>query len=370
MEYKICRRCVMDTSHSPEIQFDDKGICNYCKKYDDFVVTLPSREDRDKKLEGIIAKIKAEGKNNRYDCILGLSGGVDSSYLALKLHDMGVKPLLIQFDNGWNTELSVKNIQLIAEKCGFDLYTYVVDWNEFRDLQLSFFKASVRNIEAPSDHGIFATLYKMAKKHKVKYIISGVNYQTEFSSSALYGHRYTDLTQILDIHKKFGTVKLKTFPRLPYWKRVLYDSFMHKLEYVPMLNYLDYNKPEAIKELQERLGWKPYPGKHFESVITIFHQSYYLPVKFGLDKRRLHLGDMVRSGFITRDEALQELGKPPLPEPELKEITAYVAKKFEVSSQEFDKIVKQPPVEYTAYKNDDGQLEILKKISKIVQKLR
>ena len=193
MEYKVCRRCVMDTSHSPEIQFDDQGICNYCKKYDDFVVTLPSESKQDKKLEGIVAKIKAEGKNSRYDCILGLCGGMDNYYLALKLHDMGVKPLLIQFDNGWNTELSVKNIQLIAEKCGFDLYTYIVDWNEFRDLQLSFFKASVRNIKAAIRSWDICYAVQNGEKAQHKYIISGVNYQTEFSGSALYGHRYTDL---------------------------------------------------------------------------------------------------------------------------------------------------------------------------------
>jgi N-acetyl sugar amidotransferase len=370
IKYQICTKCVMDTSHLPEIKFNDEGICSYCQNFKNFQNSYLKKLNKEKEFSKAIELMKKEGVGKDYDCLLGLSGGVDSSYLALKLHENGIRPLLIQLDNGWNTELATKNIQLIAEKFNFDLITYVINWEEFRDIQLSFMKASVRNLEAPSDHAIFATIYNTAIKHKIKYVISGVNYQTEFTSTKAYGHSYSDLIQINDIHNKFGTTKRDSFPTLPYWKRIAYDLFFSKIQYVTLLNFMDYNKENAINELIEKIDWKPYSGKHFESTITIFHQSYYLPVKFGLDKRRLHLSDIIRTGLISRENALIELEKPILDEFKLKEIIKYVAKKFELTEDQLINIINQPEVPYTHYANYDKQVKYIAYILKFLIKIK
>lgn len=370
MSYQICTRCIMDISHSPEIYFDDSGVCNFCQLFETFEEKILKKIDKEAEFKNAITLMKQDGIGKDYDCILGLSGGVDSSFLALKLYDLGLRVLLVQLDNGWNTELSTYNIQLIAEKCKFDLITYVIDWEEFKDIQKSFLLASVRNLEAPSDHAIFATIYNTAIKNNIKYIISGVNYQTEFTSSNSYGHSYSDLTQIKAIHKKFGSLKIKTFPMLPFWKRLYFDSFLSKVQYVTLLNYMDYDKEKAIQELIDKIAWKPYEGKHFESTITIFHQAYYLPFKFKLDKRRLHLSDLIRTKSITKEQALIEVAKPILEPSKLNEIIQYVAKKFELTEQELIQIVERPEVPYTNYPNFDLQVKIIKNIFIFLNKIR
>jgi N-acetyl sugar amidotransferase len=370
MIYQICTQCIMDTSHSPEISFNIEGVCSFCQSFEIFEKTTLKKLDKKLEFENAIQLMKKEGKGKNYDCMLGLSGGVDSSYLALKLHELGLRVLLVQLDNGWNTEMSTNNIQLIADKCNFDLITYVINWEEFRDIQKSFLIASVRNLEAPSDHAIFATIYNTAIKHNIKYVISGVNYQTEFTSTSSYGHSYSDLIHIKALHKMFGSKKMITFPTLPYWKRVYYDLFVSKVQYVTLLNFMEYNKEAAIQELINKIGWKPYEGKHFESTITIFHQAYYLPVKFNLDKRRLHLSDLIRTKFITRDKALIEIEKPIMEPIKLKELIDYVAKKFELTEKELIQIVEKPEIPYTSYPNFDFQVRSIKNILNILIKIK
>ena len=370
MNYQICTQCIMDTSHSPEISFNNEGVCSFCQLFEVFEKNTLKKLDKKLEFENAIQLMKKEGKGKDYDCMLGLSGGVDSSYLALKLHELGLRVLLVQLDNGWNTEMSTNNIQLISDKCNFDLITYVINWEEFRDIQKSFLMASVRNLEAPSDHAIFATIYNTAIKHNIKYVISGVNYQTEFTSTSSYGHSYSDLIHIKALHKMFGSQKMKTFPTLPYWKRLYYDLFVSKVQYVTLLNFMEYNKKEAIQELINKIGWKPYEGKHFESTITIFHQAYYLPVKFNLDKRRLHLSDLIRTKFISRDKSLKEIEKPILETPKLNELIQYVAKKFELTEKELIQIVKKPEIPYTNYPNFDFQVKIIKNILNILIKIK
>ena len=370
MNYQICNSCVMDTSHHPEISFNVFGVCSFCQSFEQYQESYLNKIDKPSEFNKAIQLMKEEGIGKPYDCLLGLSGGVDSSYLAIKLKELGLRVLLVQLDNGWNTELSTYNIQLIAEKCNFDLITYIVDWEEFRDIQKSFLLASVRNLEAPSDHAIFATIYNTAIKYKIKYLISGVNYQTEFTSSSSYGHAYSDLKQIKGIHNLYGSKKIKTFPVLNYWKRLYYDLFTSKIQYVTLLNYMDYNKEDAIQELIKNIGWKPYEGKHFESTITIFHQAYYLPTKFKLDKRRLHLSDLIRTGFITRDMALIEMGKPILEQEKLNELIHYVAKKFELSEKELIQIVGKPEVHYSFYPNFDFQVKVTKNFLTFLARFR
>lgn len=370
MKYQICTNCIMDTSHSPEISFDENGMCSFCQIFKVYEERTLKNLDKDSEFDNAVKLMKKEGEGKEYDCLLGLSGGVDSSYLALKLHELGLKVLLVQLDNGWNTELSINNIQLVAEKCKFDLITYIVDWEEFRDIQKSFLLASVRNLEAPSDHAIFATIYNTAIKHKIKYIISGVNYQTEFTSSISYGHAYSDLKHLKAIHKLFGSKKLKTFPMLSHWKRMYFDLFSSRVKYVPLLNYMEYNKEKAIEELILKLGWKPYEGKHFESTITIFHQAFYLPEKFNLDKRRLHLSDLIRTKCINRDQALIEISTPILDSSKLSELVKYVSKKFELTEAELIQIVKKPEVPYTSYPNFDFQVKIVNKILRLLNRIK
>jgi N-acetyl sugar amidotransferase len=370
MNYQICTKCVMDTSHHPEISFNDEGICSFCQSFDDFKNSYLKKLDKNIEFNKAIQLMKKEGIGKPYDCLLGLSGGVDSSYLAVKLKELGLRVLLVQMDNGWGTDLSNNNIQNITEKCNFDLITNVIKWEEFRDIQKSFLKASVRNLEAATDHAIFATIYNTAIKYKIKYVISGVNYQTEFTSSTSYGHSYADLIQIKGIHKLFGTEKIKSFPQLPYLKRMYYDLFVSKIQYVTLLNFMDYNKEDAIQELKTKIGWKPYEGKHFESTITIFNQAYYLPVKCKLDKRKLHLSDLIRTNNITREFALLELQKPILEENKLKELIQYVAKKFELSENELVDIVEKPEIPYSAYPNYDFQVKVVKSIFKLLVQVK
>ena len=346
----------MDTTHT-EIEFDAAGVCNFCRGYEILARSIPSPEAGQSQLEQTIARMKAMGRGRDYDCILGLSGGVDSSYLAMKLVDWGLRPLAVQFDNGWNTELANHNIESICRKLDIDLFTYVVDWPEFRDLQLAFLKAGLANLEAPSDHGIFACIYRTALQKRIPYLVTGVNYVTEGSNpisekprrAFSHGYYYGDLLHLKAVHRRFGTRKLKSFPTLGYFHRVWIDLF--KLRRFDPLNLIPYEKAAAVRELQERVGWRPYPGKHFESVITRFHQSYILPRKFGIDKRRLHVSNLIWSGQLSRSAALAELESPICPPELLRQDREFFMKKLGLSEEDFEKIISAPPVSYDAYPN-------------------
>lgn len=348
---KVCSNCILDTNDDPNITFDETGVCNYCNSYiDKYVKNGLSENEKKKQLEFHLLQIRKQKGKNKYDSIMGLSGGVDSSYLALKAKEFGLNPLLVHFDNGWNSELAVKNIEGIITKTGFDLYTYVVDWNEFKDLQLSYIKAGVLDWEIPTDHGFFACLYEQAYQHKIKYILTGHNYQTEAILPKTMRWSKFDVANIKDIHTKFGTKKLKTFPFLGFYKSIWY-TFALKLQRVNILEYINYNKDEAKEIIKKEFNWRDYGGKHYESIFTRFYQGYVLREKFGYDKRKAHLSNLILSGQITREQALEEISKPPYDPDLLKQDFEYVAKKFDMTMEEFRAIINAPNHSHLEYKS-------------------
>jgi N-acetyl sugar amidotransferase len=364
--YKQCTISVMDTISDPDIRFDEKGICNYYYEYLKGAEQFVKEGEKGKKeLQNIVDKIKEDGKGKPYDCIMGLSGGVDSSYVAYLCKQYGLRPLAVHFDNGWNSELAVQNIESMVNKCGFDLHTLVVDWEEFKDIHLAYIKASVVDIEVPTDHAIGATLYKLALKHNIKYSLSGSNVHSEFVMPKSWIFNKNDHINLLDIHKKFGTKKIKTFP--------LYDTVLKKrvgwanINSINILNYIDYNKKEAKKTISEELGWRDYGGKHYESLFTKFYQAYILPQKFGIDKRKPHLSTLIFSGQLTKQEALDELEQP-LYNPKAFELEKdFLLKKFNLSESEWQNIMTTPPRSHYDFATElplDEQYKWMKPIKK------
>ena len=341
-EYRQCSKCVMDTIGDAAISFDDQGVCNYCYTWDrrskNFMF---SGEVAEKELKKIVAQIKHEGRNREYDCIMGVSGGVDSTYVAYQAKRLGFRPLVIHFDNGWNSELSVKNIENIVKKLDFDLFTYVINWEEFKDLQLSYLKASVLDVEFPTDHAIVSVVYQLAHKHKIKYILSGYNIATEGVLPESWRWTKMDLLNLKSIHKQFGKVKLKSFPMMGFWKGIYYQK-IKKIESIQLLNYLNYNKKEVKKIITEELGWRDYGGKHYESIFTRFYQGYILPRKFNIDKRKAHLSSLICSGQMSKSEALIELKNDIYDPEQLKVDKEFVLKKFGLSELEFNAIMNLP----------------------------
>ena len=341
-DYKICSKCVMDTSDK-QIRFDVRGVCNHCKDY--FAVLneqLVSGDELKKEFGRLAEKIKMEGQGKEYDCVIGLSGGVDSSYLAYVLvKTYGLKPLAVHLDNGWNSKLAVKNIHNIVSSLDIDLLTHVINWEEFRDMQIAYFKASVLDIEAITDHAISAILYSTADKNDIKYILMGTNRATERILPKSWAFNKNDLINLRSIHKKYGKIKLKTFPQMGF-SRLMYYRSVKKIRNVGPLDYLSYNKDEAKKEIQKNLKWEDYGAKHHESVFTRFYQGYILPKKFGVDKRRAHLSSLINCGQMKREEALEELKKPAYPLEMQNEDYLYVIKKLGFSKEDFERIMESP----------------------------
>lgn len=352
-----------------EISFDENGVCNFCHNYDNVLVNeIFSNKGGEEKIEKLISEIKEKGKNSDYDCLIGLSGGVDSSYVAyLVRKKYGLRVYAVHLDNGWNTELAVANVEQIVKRLDIDLQTYVLDWKEFRDIQLSFIKSSISNIEIPTDHAIWALLIKTAGKMKIPYIIAGNNVVTEsiMPESWLYGSKDSKL--IKSIHKKFGKVKMKSFPSLSTLDYVDYLLF-RGIRWVPILNYVNFNKAEAKQLLMNELGWRDYGGKHYESIFTRFFHAYYLPEKFGYDLRKSYLSALVCSGQITREEALEEINNPPAPKEMLINDREYVIKKLGISEEEFDLILKSPNKTFADYPNNDDLWKRFNNIIKIARK--
>lgn len=350
--YQICTRCIMDTT-DPEITFDEQGVCNHCWKVDNYYINkkwFPNEEGKSR-LKVLIEKVKKEGKGKKYDAIMGLSGGLDSSYLAYQVKNLGLRPLAVHVDCGWNSEAAVRNIKNIVERLGFDLYTYVVDWEEMRDLQIAFLRSGLANQDVPQDHAIFAKLYNFANEKRIKYILSGYNFATECIHPRSWGHNAMDLWQLKAIHKRFGKKKLKSFPTISF-SRYHYYLYIKKMEILYPLNYMPYVKSEARRIVQEELGWQDYGRKHHESRFTKFFQDYYLPTKFGFDKRRSHLSSLILSDQITRDEALREMGKTLYPENEIEQDKKFVVKKLGLTTNEFDELFKLPNKTSEDYPSD------------------
>lgn len=362
----------MDNVADNDIRFDEKGVCNYYYNFQEALRTQVFKgEEGEHKLAEVVSKIKEAGAGKEYDCIMGLSGGVDSTYVAYRAKQLGLRPLAVHFDNGWNSELAVQNIENIVNRLGLDLHTYVINWEEFRDLQIAYLKASVVDIEAISDHAIFATLFQLAGQKDIKYILSGGNVQTENTLPKSWIHPKTDHVNIKAIHKVYGTVPLKTYPFIDTKVKHYYIR-VKGLLFVPILNYQEYNK-NAVKELiQKELGWRDYGGKHYESIWTRFYQGYILPVKFKIDKRKAHLSDLIFSGQITKQEALAELEKPMYDAEQFKMDYDFVLKKLGLSEQEFQNIMNTPPRSHYDFDYEmpvDKRYPILKPIKKIFRAL-
>lgn len=349
--YQICTRCIMDTS-DPDIYFNERGVCNHCIRYD---LELSKRVFRgpeaEKKLNEIISQVKEKGAEKEYDCIVGVSGGVDSTYVAYLCKKLGLRPLAIHFDNGWNSELSVSNIEKTLDVLGIDLYTYVIDWEEFKDLQLSFLKASTPDGEIPTDHAINALLFKEANKRGIKYIISGMNFATEAIAVKAWAYGHSDWKYIRSIQKLFGKIKLTKYPHFNFFQ-LFWWTFIKRIKSVSILNYLDYNKEEVMNILQNELGWIYYGGKHYESVYTRFYQGYILPKKFNIDKRRGHLSDLILSGQICREEAFKEIEKPGYDKELFLQDLNFVMKKFKLQENDFENLMELPRRSFNDYPNN------------------
>jgi len=344
--YQICTRCVMDTT-AEEITFDASGVCSFCRYFDENIKPILDRaysgEGR-KVLDQIVVTIKGSGQGKPYDSILGISGGTDSSYLACLAAELGLRPLVVHVDTGWNTPESERNVKDLVSRLGFDLEIIVVDWEEMVDLQLAFYKASVKNCEIPQDHAFLAALYRRAAEIGVHYILTGGNYATESILPRSSGYNAGDLRHLLAIHKRFGTRPLRNFPTLSFWNRYVYYPFLRKIKEIRLLNYVPYNRAEAKRILSEKFGWQDYGAKHYESVLTRFFQGYYLPTKFGIDKRKAHFSSLILSGQMSREQALEELKKPPYPsEEQLQADKAYIAQKLGLSLSEWEDILALPP---------------------------
>lgn len=366
-QYQVCSRCVMDTS-DPEIDFDDAGVCSHCHKFDAETSKnwFPGK-DGEQRLSVICDEIRKEGKNQEYDCIMGLSGGIDSSYLALKIRDYSLRPLVVHVDGGWNSELAVHNIERVVDYCGYDLHTQVIQWGEMRDLQVAYLRSGIANQDAPQDHAFFAALYKFAVKNRIRYVISGGNIATESVFPGAWHHSAMDLDNLMDIHKRFGTAPLRTFPLMSFSQYYFYFPFIRKMRTVRPLNYMAYDKNEALGYLKGKIGYKDYGRKHGESIFTKFFQNYYLPKKFGYDKRRPHLASQVLSGQMGRDEALLLLEQPLYDSHELVEDKTYIAKKLRISVEELDALSTPPGKDYAEYKNWDRKYMAVKKVQQLVE---
>lgn len=356
--YQICTRCCMDTTDH-EIVFDADGVCNHCHYFENQLKHYWFPDERGKPLlEKMVKEVQEFGKGKPYDSIIGLSGGVDSSYLACKVKEWGLRPLAVHVDGGWNSELAVKNIEQIISKTGLDLVTHVVDWEEMRDLQLAFLRSHVANQDSPQDHAFFAALYNFAVKNGIKYVISGSNYATESVLPVSWGYDPMDIRQVDDIHSRFGEAKLKTFPFVNFYQFHFYYNNVKDMTVLRPLNLIHYNKTEAIDYLEKNYGWRYYGGKHYESRWTRFFQAYYLPVKFGYDKRKAHLASLVVAGEITRAEALAELEKPLYTENEITEDKSFVAKKLGITVEDLDELVHAPPKHYLDYKHNQDKARL------------
>ncbi len=357
--YQRCTRCIMDTS-DPDITFDKDGVCNHCHRYDDQLnIRVYSESEGKKALNELVGNIKRAGKGKDYDCIIGVSGGVDSTYVAYLTKKLGLNPLAIHFDNGWNSELAVSNIEKVLNKLDIDLYTYVIDWEEFKDLQLSFLKASTPDGEIPSDHAINALLFQEASKRGIKYIINGMNFKTESMSVPKWAYGHADWKYIKSVHKIFGTKKLKKYPHYTLFDTFNY-LFVKRIKLISILNYIDYNKEEVMKVLQQDLDWKYYGGKHYESVYTRFYQAYILPKKFNIDKRIGHQSDLIRSGNVTREQALEEIKKEIADPALLAQDKEFVIKKLSLTEAGFEDIMNAKPKLFTDYPNNFDKVQKLK----------
>ncbi len=358
---EICTRCVMDTS-DPAIIFDEEGVCSCCRRYDEQKALRGYRAgESEKELEPLVAQIKADGKGKEFDCIIGISGGVDSAYLAYTAHKLGLRMLAVHVDTGWNSEIAVRNIERLCDKLSLQLHTIVVDWPTMKELQRAYLLSGLANLDVPQDHLLVAAVYRFARQYGVRYVLNGTNIATEGASSPFSRQiSCMDFWHIRSVYRKWGRGKsLRKYDHLSLvqarWK-------FTAIQQVNLLNYVPYAKKDAIETLSREFGWEYYGGKHFESRFTKWFQSVYLPRKFGYDKRRYHLSCLVNNGEMTREEALAELAQPPYPEEQMREDEEYILKKLDISPDQWAKVMSEPPVPNEAYFSQEKIIRLAEKL--------
>lgn len=362
----ICKKCVLDET-VPDIEFNEGGVCNYCELHAKLSEAFPNDERGKKALEKIFEKLKKQGEGQKYDCIVGISGGVDSTYLIHLVKSYGLRPLAVHVDNGWNSEISISNVKNSIKKLNVDLVTYVIDWNEMKDVLRSFMKASYAWADGPTDIALVSVLYRVAKENGVKNILVGNNFRTEGRQPTEWTH--IDARTINSIHKKFGNLKkLKSFPNLTILDLFKYE-FLYGIKIVKPLYYIDYDKEEAKKLVTKEYGWKDYGGHHHESIFSRFIIGYWLPQKFDIDKRKITFSAQIRSGFRDRKQALEELKELPYDKNKMEEDRAYVIKKLGLSGKEFNEIMKSPNTTYKDYPSYMGIYDFVGKYLKFIYKI-
>ena len=353
--YRICTNCVMDTTDSA-ILFDKNGVCDHCRSYYRDILPYWYSDDRgEAEISAIANKIRDGGREKDFDCIIGMSGGADSSYLVYLAKDkLGLRPLVFHVDAGWNTQVAVNNIEKLVDGLGLDLYTEVINWTEMRDLQLAFFKSGVPHIDTPQDHAFFATMYKFAEKHGIRYILTGANYSTECIRNPVEWMYYqSDSVQLRDIHRQFGTMELKSFPITSILKHKIFLPYFKRIKVVHPLNYVPYIKKSAVEFLKNRFGWQTYPQKHFESRFTRFYEGYWLPKRFGYDTRRVQFSSLILTDQMARHEALDELQRCPHEDMDVTAEMRYVASKLEITMQELQGYLDIPKKTYRDYRSQE-----------------
>jgi N-acetyl sugar amidotransferase len=370
MNYKIdvCKTCVMDATDS-RIIFDENGVCDHCNDFYKNVLPNWHTDQRGKnQLQKVVEKIKKEGKGKEFDCILGMSGGVDSSYmLHLAVKEFGLRPLVFHVDGGWNSELAVHNIQVMVDKLGLDLYTEVINWEEMKDFQLAFFKSGVPHLDIPQDHAFVATLYNFADKYNIKYILNGGNISTECVRNPMEWLYYgTDMAQINDILEKFGTVKMSTYPFSPIFRHKFYLRYIRKIQVVKLLNYRPYIKEQAVQILANEYDWKPYPQKHFESRFTKFYEGYWLPHRFGFDTRKVQYSSLILTKQMTREQALEKLKNSAYNPETIGDEFSYIATKLGIQNEQLKQYLEMPKKFYWDYKNNESMFKLGAKILKMI----
>ena len=367
MTYQICTRCVMDVS-DPEISFDEDGVCNHCHRFDEIAEKHWFPDERGARiLAEQVERIKAAGAGRDYDSIMGLSGGVDSSYLAVKMVELGLRPLVVHVDGGWNSELATNNIEQLVKRLNLDLHVHVVNWREMQDLQVAYLRSGVANQDVPQDHAFFAELLRVGRKHRIKHVISGSNYATESILPSAWGYNAMDLTNLRAIHKTYGNIRLREYPTVSFLEWYVTYPRLLGVQFFRPLNYMPYDKKAAKDLLISEYGWKDYGGKHYESRFTKFFQGYYLIERFGYDKRRAHLASLVVSEQMTREEALTELEKPAYPANQLPEDVEFIRKKLGLSQEQFDEIMNANRHMATDFKSDNGKRQLLQRIRRVIK---
>lgn len=366
--YQICSNCVMDTT-DPEIYFDERGVCNHCNDFENYCKTnwFPNEEGA-RRLNMIIQEIKRYGEGKEYDCIIGLSGGTDSSYMALKVKEFGLRPLVVHVDAGWNSETAVKNIEGVMKYCSYDLHTHVMNWEDMKQLQLAYLRSGIANQDVPQDHAFFASLYHFAVINKIRYVLSGGNIATEGVFPRSWHNDAMDAKNLKAIYKRYGNGKLKDYKTISFFDYYFYYPFIKKMKVIRPLDYLPYDKEKATIELKEKTGWQSYGRKHGESIFTRFFQNYYLPLRFNYDKRKPHFSSLILSGQMTREEAVKNLKEPLYYEKELRQDKHFIAKKLALSLSEFEELMKIEVHHFSDFPSNHKKYLYMKKIQAVIEK--